>query len=284
MGVAGRPGAGVRPAAITEPRSATGYSQSYYDIGLSAFPVPYPGNRAPLDAAIAVRSDADDIGFQMLTAMNDQWQVRNLDDSGLVATSQTSPQPLRQFGVAVGLPTNFLHGDVVARYDVVAGRYIMTMHAFVNPNVVTNPGVNILAVSKTNDAAGEWWVYRLAGSMTGDMSCPAGQYPLPDYPQTSYDANGIYIGYLLFCNGVYTSSAILAIPKAAAYAGTLTNYAVYTSASMVAALPPNQVTAINPAVGAAVQPQPAAPQAAADVTNTAYFVMQVGEVAWVDGQ
>jgi hypothetical protein len=263
----------MRPAAITEPRSATGYSLDYYDQGSPGF-TSFPGNRAPLDAAIAVRSTTDGTGFQMLTAMNDQWQVFNLDDSGLFANTQTAPQALTRFGAVVGVST-LLHGDITARYDVVAGRFIMVMHAFDRDQNLAQPGVIIVAVSKTNDAAGEWWVYRLAGSMTGGLACPTGEYPLPDYPQTSYDANGIYIGELLFCNGRFLSSAILAIPKALAYEGTLSTYAVYSGASMVAALPASQKSALNPAVAAATQPQPAVPQAAADVTNTVYFVMQV---------
>ena len=272
----------VTPAFITSARSATGYSQNYFDAGFTGFST-YPGNRAPLDAALAVRQTGGG-PFQVLTSINAIWEITEVASNGLEVTGTTGALPLQAFGEALNVAnvTNYRFGDPTAFFDIGTTssggqRYVLVMHVISALRTISEPGFMIVAVSRSADATGSWWVYRLTGEMPGSLGCAAGQYVLPDYPQCSYDANGVYISVPIFCGSAYQQTAILALPKAQLYTGALTQYAVWNGDDVIAAMPVAQLQEFNPAPTFGFQPQPFRPQTAEDVGNVVYFVTQVGE-------
>jgi hypothetical protein len=270
----------VSPAFITSARTATGYSQQYFDAGFNGFST-FPGNRAPLDAALAVRQTGGG-PYQVLTSINAIWEISELGSNGLDVTETTGALPLQAFGEVLNVQnvTNYRFGDPTAFFDVSptstgGQRYVIVMHVISALRTLSEPGFMIIAVSRSADATGSWWVYRLTGEMPGSLACAAGQYVLPDYPQTSYDAHGVYITVPIFCGTTYQQTAVMALPKAQLYSGSLVQYAVWTGDDVIAAMPVSQRELFNPAPTFGFQPQPFRPQTAEDVGSVMYFVTQV---------
>jgi hypothetical protein len=264
----------VVASAIAAGRSPTGYSAQSFDFGLDGLSS-LAGDQAPLDPAMAARTvTAGDGGYQMVTAVNSQFEVTNLD-SGYFELGSSGAQPLSNFGQGLPFAGSYSYRSPGVFWDLDQQRWVLVLTAAVPDGDTSDPPAFILlAVSQTDDAIGSWWVYALPAA-GGLAACPGSAYAAPDYTQATYDVNGIYITTQITCNGVASQSAILAVPKAAAYDGSLARYAVYSSAAMVAALPAAQKSALAPTAAAAFAPWPALPQAKEDVGALAYFVTQV---------
>lgn len=115
-----------------------------------------------------------------------------------------------------GAPTG---GDPYVTYDDIADRW------YINAFDSSDSGL-FLAVSKTNDPRGSWYVY--------DLTAVGG---FPDFAKPGFNKDAIFISYNDFgSNGGY--AAIAAIDKAQALAGSLVYYTSY---------PPPQFRAIPPA-------------------------------------
>lgn len=173
-----------------------------------------------------------------------------------------------------------------AHFDEGARRWVLAA-AYSDWNWdTTRPGQPLLAVSLTEDPAGDWKVYALPdpGGVPGIASCSMDtHYPVIYNAQSTLDGNGIYITGEVLCSALdsqantdgFAGSFIYAVPKAVAYDAKLmgpVNIAVYSDL---------QVRASADSMGGApaewVQLQPARPQTAADAAaSKALFVSQVG--------
>ena len=111
-------------------------------------------------------------------------------------------------------------GDPYVVYDELADRW------YINAFDSTDTGL-FLAVSKTNDPTGAWWVY--------DLTNVGG---FPDFAKPGYNHDAIFISYNDF-GSAGGDAAVATINKAQALAGTYPTY--YTS------YPPPQFRAIPPA-------------------------------------
>lgn len=113
-----------------------------------------------------------------------------------------------------------------------------------------------VAVSKTADPAGSYFVYRIDDRGATIPGCQPSC--LPDYPQVGIDANGFYIAADLFNNssGNFINAGIYALPKAALVKGASLSYAYFVDSDFV------------------VQPAIAAPgQAFASAANGTEYLM-----------
>ena len=100
-------------------------------------------------------------------------------------------------------------GDPIAMYDQLADRYVLT--EFNNKPETGSEGLTI-AVSKTNDPAGQWFVYFFS---TGNT--------FPDYPKFSVWTDAYYATTNDFAFGLsYTGSTVYAFDKAKMIAGNAT--------------------------------------------------------------
>jgi hypothetical protein len=131
---------------------------------------PYSGLNRP-DSAIAVGPN------HVLTAVNFQMQVQNLDGSNPTKTSiGTSFFP--------GDPTNSI-GDPRVIYDAADDRFIMSWLGFRYPNQGTPDSWCDVAVSATNDPRGAWNKYSFHVQRSGMKQM--------DFDSLGYDNNAIYV-------------------------------------------------------------------------------------------
>jgi hypothetical protein len=264
----------VTTSAIAAGRSQTGYSALSLDFGLDGLSS-LAGNQSPLDPAMAARV-AGDGTYQMVAAVNSQVEVTNMSQD-FFELGSSGAQTLGIFGAGLPSSAAYTYRSPGVFWDLQQQRWVLVMTAWL-PGAATSsqPAYILLAVSQTADAIGSWWVYALPAA-SGLAGCPGGAATTLDYTQATYDAHGIYITTQILCDRIPAQSAILAVPKAAAYDGSLARYAVYSSAAMVAALPATQKADLATTAAAAFAPWPALPQAAEDVGALAYFVTQVSE-------
>jgi len=120
-----------------------------------------------------------------------------------------------------GLPANTYTTDPRGFYDWTNGRYVFVMLTESSFSA-NNVGRLMVAISKTNNPRGAWWIYKFQVGNTGEC---------PDYPTLGHDTNNwgtngtkgaIYIGINQFannCNGGFIQNYMFVIPKDAVYAG-----------------------------------------------------------------
>ncbi len=100
-------------------------------------------------------------------------------------------------------------GDPIAIYDQLADRFILT--EFANSTETGSEGL-IMAITKTNDPAGQWYVYFFSTGTT-----------FPDYPKYAVWTNAYYATSNNFANGSsYSGSNVYAFDKAKMIAGNAT--------------------------------------------------------------
>lgn len=100
-------------------------------------------------------------------------------------------------------------GDPIAQYDQLADRFMLT--EFANKPETGTEGL-IIAITKTNDPAGQWYVYFFS---TGNT--------FPDYPKFSVWPDAYYATTNDFANGSsYSGSSVYAFDRAKMLAGNTT--------------------------------------------------------------
>ncbi len=121
------------------------------------------------------------------------------------------------FFSAVSPPSTFIFDPKVV-YDPFEGRFIIL---FLCTNDVSQSSY-LVAVSKTGDATGEWWLYDLDASMNG--STPVDHWP--DYPGLGFDySDAVYItsNQWGFTSG-YQYAKIRILRKSELYAGSISGW------------------------------------------------------------
>ena len=115
------------------------------------------------------------------------------------------------------LTTNLCDPKVL--YDDIEDRFVFYTQTCDFPNT----SKVVLGFSKTNNPAGEWWIYTL----TGD---PLGLGNLFDYPKMALTANELILTGNLFqsSNNTFSESVIYQINKSNGYAGQTLNWQYWT--------------------------------------------------------
>jgi hypothetical protein len=164
----------------------------------TSFSGPGQNGWIPYDAAIAVGPN------HIIVMSNAQFAVFGKDK-----TLYSLTQYDNFFGTAAG--TAF---DPKCFYDATAGHFVMLTDMSSNPQAYMN-----VAVSKTSDPTGGWWIYQLDWTLDG--SAKTGNWG--DYPSLGYDNNAIYIGanQYSFSNS-YKYSKVRVLSKAELYSGAST--------------------------------------------------------------
>jgi hypothetical protein len=121
-------------------------------------------------------------------------------------------------------------------FDASTQRWFVSILAYQSSTAcsgTTDPCQLIVAVSKTSDPTGSYFLYGFDASNT-DLSFCSGSTPgcFPDQPHTGYDANGFYVTADLFPNaGGNAQEVIYALPKATMInnSGSITPVRFFTS-------------------------------------------------------
>ncbi len=143
-------------------------------------------------------------------------------NSSIAVFHKESGSPLYQvtsqsFFAPVSPPSTFIFDPKVV-YDPFEDRFIIL---FLCTNDVSQASY-LVAVSKTGDAMGEWWLYNLDATLTGDI--PADVWP--DYPGLGFDySDAVYItsNDWGFTTG-FQWSKIRILKKAELYSGAITGW------------------------------------------------------------
>jgi hypothetical protein len=143
-------------------------------------------------------------------------------NSSIAVFHKESGSPLYQvtsqsFFAPVSPPSSFIFDPKVV-YDPFEDRFIIL---FLCTNDVSQASY-LVAVSKTGDAMGEWWLYNLDATLTGDI--PADVWP--DYPGLGFDhSDAVYVtsNDWGFSTG-FQWSKIRVLKKAELYSGAITGW------------------------------------------------------------
>lgn len=118
-----------------------------------------------------------------------------------------------------GIPANTDNGDALVLYDRMANRWLITQFAFANST--TPPYHQPIAISKTSDPTGEYWVY--------DFITPGNEFP--DYGKIGAWPDGYYFTDRQFTNGAaYNGFGVFAFDKAKMLVGDPTASYIYFNA------------------------------------------------------
>lgn len=201
----------VTPRLASPPASVGGFA-GIYD-GANAIAI--GGDLEPPDQGLAVNNG------QVVEIINNSLQIFKSD-----GTAITSPVANATFfNVASGLNLSDPH----AEYDPVTKRWFIE-------ELVYGSTFNgfVVAVSKTANPAGAYWIYKIDAQGTKIPGCGAASC-LPDYPQVGYDTNGFYIAADLFSNstGNFVNAGIYALPKALLETGGTLTYYVFVEGDFV---------------------------------------------------
>jgi len=98
-------------------------------------------------------------------------------------------------------------------WDHYSNRYVMIVAVTQNSPARSWCGV---AVSKTSNPMGAWWVWALDSSLDG--STPTTNWM--DYPMLGFDAKAVYIGMSMFNGGSFKYAKVRILNKTELYAGT----------------------------------------------------------------
>lgn len=123
------------------------------------------------------------------------------------------PKSLRAF---LGLGSRAFPFDPRALYDWVSNRYIVSAVRF---NDAKGVSILFVAVSKSSDPTGGWYVYHF--NMVGQKIL--GYNELADFPTLGQDRRGIYVSFNDFTNypnsPTFVGSVLMLLPKHKMYAG-----------------------------------------------------------------
>ncbi len=118
-----------------------------------------------------------------------------------------------------GVAANTDNGDALVLYDRMANRWLITQFAFASST--TPPYHQPMAVSKTSDPTGEYWVY--------DFITPGNEFP--DYGKIGAWPDGYYFTDRQFTNGgSYNGFGVFAFDKAKMLVGDSTASFIYFNA------------------------------------------------------
>ena len=188
------------------------------------------------DALVALTSFKS-IDFNQVTGSTPPDPTITAGDKGIIAAVNTSFQVYDLQGNSLAGPTKFKtfwgsncgtgsgvsFFDPYLEYDEEADRFILGITAY-DPNV--NNGDNgwaCIAVSKTDNPAGEYWLYSVDGNPFN------GQADLFfDYPHLGVGQKGLYLEGNMFAGDTFQRSHVIGLDKAKMYAG-----APYTSAAFM---------------------------------------------------
>jgi hypothetical protein len=150
--------------------------------------------------------------LNIFTAGNVSITVTNKDGTGRVETAGTT-----FFGVT---PGEGAISDAQCYYDAVHGRFVAL--AFTWGKTGTPWSNFYLAISKTNDARGAWWLYKL--DMSKDGTTPSGNWA--DYQSLGISEDKIAMtGQMFnFIGDTYQYQKVRVLDRAAAYAGQALTY------------------------------------------------------------
>lgn len=206
------------PVSATAPTVGTSFDT--IGRGFSNFVVNY----APPDPNSAVGLT------QIITVVNAGMTIQNKTGGVLYGPANTNAI-FAGFG---GLCETTNDGDAVVRYDRIADRWLVSQ--FANVASRTGPYYECVAISKTNDATGEW--YRYSFEFTD----------FPDYPKVSVWPDAYYITYNMFSSsGVWRGGKSCALDRVKMLAGlaatqvcfnTGTNYGGLLAADLDSPTPP----------------------------------------------
>jgi len=104
-----------------------------------------------------------------------------------------------------GLCENRNDGDPIAKYDRIAGRWVMTQFAV---NSASGEYAECIAVSETDDPMGRYYRYSYSFNAFND------------YPKLAVWPDGYYISYNMFSGGSYQGAMICAYDRAAMLTGS----------------------------------------------------------------
>jgi hypothetical protein len=155
---------------------------------------------SPSDMALAVGST------YVLQATNSSLAVYS--KTGVIQAG--FPKSLKAF---LGLASGFLF-DPRALYDSVKKRFIIVIDRDMG---VSASSKFYVAVSKTSDPRGAWWIYTFTYGGSDDFG---------DFPTLGQDSQGIYTCFNTFSNttGGFTGNKCFLLPKASMYAGAGISY------------------------------------------------------------
>lgn len=139
-------------------------------------------------------------------------------------------------------------GDGVVRYDRLANRWLVSQFSLANYDGLTDPSTNqvytqnfqCVAISKTSDPTGEYWLYAFA--YTG----------FNDYPKFGVWPDGYYVTYNMFSldGNSYTGVKTCALDRASMLTGAAATQQCFSPSSTFSILPANFEGSTAPPAGA----------------------------------
>jgi len=195
-------------------------------IGMAGFTM----SAAPPDTSSAVGPD------HIVTAVNTSFVIQSKTGAVLYGPAATNTI-WNGFG---GACQNTNDGDPVARYDVLAGRFVVTQ--FANVNTTTGPFYECVAVSSSGDPTGTW--YRYAFSYA----------EFPDYPKLGVWPDAYYVTYNTFtAAGAWVGPKVCALDRSRMLTGgAATQQCFNLSPAYGAPLPADVDSGPGPAPGSPI--------------------------------
>ena len=126
-------------------------------------------------------------------------------------------------------------GDIIAQYDKIANRWVMTQFS-----VSTTPYLQCIAVSTTSDATGTYNRY----------SYSFGSTAFPDYPKLGIWPDAYYMSFNIFNNGqTFAGAQACAFDRASMLTGAAANAVCFQQSNSVASLLPSDLDGASSALG-----------------------------------
>jgi len=156
----------------------------------------------------------------VMEVTNQSFAIYNKSTGALVSTVD-----LNTFFNFTATNANFLT-DPHVLYDAPHGRFLAVIDAI----IVGNAGTFLLAVSKTSDPTGAWYVYTVTGA-NSDLTNSA-YTTLLDFPEMGYNQNWVVLtGDQFTATGNSTTDCIFVMNRASLYNGTLGTVTTFTDAN-----------------------------------------------------
>jgi hypothetical protein len=162
-------------------------------------------------------------------ATSADWVVQTVNDQIVMYNWNTNQYVQKSFATFFGDGIYFLF-DPRVLYDPSFDRFIIVADGCINcDNTTTNVSRFDLAVSKTNDPTGAWWVYYVTvATNNGDFA---------DFPQMGMDLNSLIFTYSDFLGSGSFDSRVFSLNKALMYSGRGTAFPVFGGGTCTIAPP-----------------------------------------------
>ena len=170
---------------------------------------------------------------QFVEWVNSEFAIYN-KTTGALISGPTAGNTLWS-GFGGGCQTNN-DGDIMAKYDVAAGRWVLAQFS-----VSTTPYLYCVAVSTTSDATGTYNRYSFSFGNTN----------FPDYPKIGIWPDAYYASFNIFANGsTFSGADACAMNRSAMLAGTAATMQCFQqSSSIFSLLPSDQDGSTSPPSG-----------------------------------